>query len=102
MAKSNHPGAHKYMRVSLGKKDVFKCQLPGCTHMLTHPNLALGRESICWRCGETFIIVRNDQFYAKKPKCGECQPINLTEKFEETPVAELLSRLGIEDDGEKS
>lgn len=101
MAKSNHPGAHKYMRVKLGKKEALKCQIPGCPHFITHPELALGRESLCWRCGNVFIIIRTEaSFYAKKLKCGECKPINLTAKFEERPVDEILEELGI-NKGEK-
>lgn len=97
MAKAiNHPGAHKYMRVSLGNKDIFKCQLPGCTHFLTHPELAIGRESLCWQCGESFIIARNEKsFYAKKLKCGECRPVELEKKFDEVPLDEMLEQLGI-------
>jgi len=49
---------HKYMRVKLGKKKdfiVFKCMIPGCTHYLQR-DLVVGRESICWVCGELMTL----------------------------------------------
>jgi len=97
-AREVHPDRpHKYMRIKYGKSDAFKCQHPGCTHFLTHPELAIGRESECWRCGNIFIIVRNDvSFYAKKLKCGECQPVQHDKKFEGMPVNDLLKEMGIE------
>lgn len=48
---------HKYRRVNIGKKKkyyVYACQLKGCTHHLPQEHLLLGRENICWSCGETF------------------------------------------------
>jgi len=97
-----HPDTpHKYMRIKYGGRDAFKCQLPKCTHFLTHAELAIGRESLCWRCGNSFIIKRTDaSFYAKKLKCGECKPAALETKFEESQVDDLLAKLGI-DLGEK-
>jgi len=95
-AKVTHEGPHKYMRIPYGKRDAFKCSIPGCTHMLTHPELAIGRESICWRCGNIFVIKRTDaSFYAKKLKCGECKPLEPL-KFEDSAVDDLLNDLGID------
>lgn len=68
--KYNH--VHKYKRTEIGgrrivremgrrfikKTDgypVFKCMIPDCPHYLPMA-LALGRKSICWRCGRELVI----------------------------------------------
>lgn len=70
MKKNTH--VHKYRRVLLGgtkvvRRDgrrylekcpgteVFKCMIPGCPHYLSR-ELAVGRDSVCWKCGETLTL----------------------------------------------
>lgn len=52
---------HKFKKVKLGRgKDyvVYACTLPDCTTY--YPSeLIVGKRSICWRCGEPFIITAN-------------------------------------------
>ena len=66
-----HQGAHKYRRVKMGReKDyiVYRCDLPSCPHYVPK-YLAVGRESICWKCGKTFILNGKNLTQAK-PTCG--------------------------------
>lgn len=60
---------HKYQRTKLGSKGyiVYKCMLPSCPHFINE-SLLLGRECICWRCGDEFIITK----HYKKPHCNSC------------------------------
>lgn len=75
MAGKRH--THKYQRVNLGYAgEVWACALKetGCTH---HIPKAMGqdilnRPSICWECGNQFILgvlaIQED-----KPRCNECR-----------------------------
>jgi hypothetical protein len=67
---------HKYEKKDVGKVDkeviVYACALPGCTHYL-RPELLNNKFSICWKCGETFIIRRDKNGFMKKPWCDECR-----------------------------
>lgn len=69
----NHKGPHKYQRVRWGKNKtiIFKCMRPGCTHYL-HPEMMKGQDSICWSCGDIFMM-NPDKLRRKKPKCDKCQ-----------------------------
>ncbi len=63
---------HRYEKTILGKNGytVFRCNLPSCTHYVA-ANLALGRLTICNRCGEQMIL---DKRAARltKPHCVNC------------------------------
>lgn len=64
---------HKYKKVKLGKgKDyvVYACALPDCTHYLPS-DLIVGKQSLCWRCGDKFIINERNR-NLKKPHCRNC------------------------------
>jgi len=60
---------HKYLRQTLGHKGyiIYKCILPNCSHFLAE-KLVLGRQAICWRCDNSFIITK----FHKKPHCESC------------------------------
>lgn len=61
---------HKYFKVIYPSGWViFKCVL-NCTHFIDSKLLA-GREAICWRCGESFIISEK-HVLLKKPHCDNC------------------------------
>jgi len=49
---------------------IFFCALPKCTKKLKI-GLALGKESICWRCGEPFIM-NEYSIRLAKPHCEDC------------------------------
>jgi|SRR6187551_1625192 len=71
MAKTNH--IHKYRKAKLTPQSntvIFRCVLPDCSHYV-YPNLYKGKQSICWRCGEPFVIEREHARMAK-PHCSKC------------------------------
>lgn len=78
---------HKYIRKKLGRTYViYKCVLPNCAHYLSK-DLILGRNSICWRCGNVFTITKHH----KKPHCVNC---TRTKKHTDVLV-EAMRELGI-------
>ncbi len=76
MSKKTH--IHKYYRTTLtperkrhGKisgAKIWRCALPGCTHYVFHKALMVNRQSICWVCGEPFILT-NFALRNAKPHC---------------------------------
>ncbi len=68
----NHTGPHKYVRIKMGKfkKPWFKCSIAGCSHHI-RPELAIGRMSICNRCGEEMVLTKLNMQLAK-PHCDDC------------------------------
>ncbi len=70
--KKSHIGPHKYQQVKWGSKGtvVWRCVLRDCTHYL-HPEFIEGKQSICWKCGQSFIITKVES-QRTKPKCGSC------------------------------
>ena len=88
--KSSH--VHKLKRVKYKSGNaIFFCTLPDC-NFKTNIALALGKRSICWRCGEQFIMSEYSLRLAK-PHCPAChKPKNLNDvKLDEiiTPPIEL-------------
>lgn len=75
MPETNH--VHKYQRVKLGGRQskyiVMKCMLPGCTHFIRR-DLAVGRKSICWKCGGE-LILNMENTTLKKPTHRECRRV---------------------------
>lgn len=66
---------HKYQRVDIAKTPgksypVFKCVLPQCSHYIT-PELVVGKETICWRCDEVFLLTV-DLARLVRPHCKDC------------------------------
>lgn len=59
---------HKYKRFKFGNGRVaFRCMAGGCAHYVLE-ELILGRQSICWRCGNIFMIDERSARLAK-PHC---------------------------------
>ena len=82
---------HKYVRVktfSNSTKIFFKCALPGCVHKVEKP-FAIGRFSICNRCGETFILDTH-ALDLSKPHCDKCTKSNKHEL-----ISNLVEKLGL-------
>lgn len=89
---------------------VFFCALPDCSYK-TNTSLALGKRSICWRCGNDFIM---DEYSLRlaKPHCSNCHKprgmINdgkedIIETMKELSLTEKLQqtiREAQQDDGE--
>lgn len=62
---------HKFKRLKYKSGNVtFFCTLPDCSQKI-NPALALGKRSICWRCGEEFIMTEYALRLAK-PHCENC------------------------------
>jgi hypothetical protein len=66
---------HRYQRRNIAKSQgktylVYYCSLPDCNHYLV-PELVVGKKSICWKCGEAFILTA-DLARLAKPHCKKC------------------------------
>ncbi len=62
---------HKFKRLKYKSGNcIFFCALPDCSQKISTA-LALGKRSICWRCGETFIMSEYSLRLAK-PHCDAC------------------------------
>lgn len=69
---------HKYKYINLGTKEkprkVYACSLPDCTHHMLSLSQVLGKESICWKCGDEMIMSADIIAKRKvKPKCYKCR-----------------------------
>lgn len=67
---------HKYHRVDTSAGELWACGLPDCTHFMPahYTELLPGRASICWECGENFILTR-ENMQKKQPVCPDCAGI---------------------------
>jgi|SRR5579863_329198 len=77
MAKIQHTHKLKRLRYKSGN-EVFFCTLPDCSFK-SNIALALGKRSLCWRCGSEFLM---DEYSLRlaKPHCPAChRPKNLQE-----------------------
>src|SRR6266849_9861751 len=71
MAERKEKHIHKLKRLKYKSGNViFFCSLPDCSFK-TNISLALGKRSICWRCGNSFIISEYSLRLAK-PHCDAC------------------------------
>ena len=69
MTKNAHIHKLKRLKYKSGNT-IFFCSLPDCTFK-TNIALALGKRSLCWRCGESFIMSEYALRLAK-PHCDQC------------------------------
>lgn len=60
---------HEYERVQ-GKKDIYKCSHPKCTHY-TNRIYLIGNEAQCPKCKSSFVLTW-PQLRNKKPVCPYC------------------------------
>src|SRR5216683_5297533 len=69
MSKLKHTHKLKRVRFKTGNA-IFFCALPDCSYKI-QPPFALGKRSICWRCGNEFIM---DEYTLRlaKPHCTSC------------------------------
>ena len=71
MAEKKTPHVHKFKRLIYKSGNaIFFCALPDCAQKI-NISLALGKRSICWRCGEEFIMNEYSLRLAK-PHCDNC------------------------------
>jgi len=83
---------HKYRRINIASKgkekyNVFKCMEPDCNHYLPQENLIIGRKSICFSCGNSFIV-KTKNF--AKAVCEDCKGHSL-----ESKVEDILKDIGV-------
>ena len=93
MTKSQHIHKFKRLRYKSGN-EIFFCTLPDCSQKI-NPALALGKRSLCWRCGEPFIMNEYSLRLAK-PHCENChKPKEVKETLDEIIPSEpsLADRL---------
>jgi hypothetical protein len=80
---------HKFKRLKYKTgSTIFFCTLPDCSVKL-NPALALGKRSICWRCGEPFVMTEYSLRLAK-PHCENCHKPKNGIPREETHSAPLM------------
>lgn len=64
---------HRYMRTRPRNEIIWKCMLPGCSHFIPLNTTVVGRNSMCWECGEAFTIEdRHTKQEDGMPKCDPC------------------------------
>lgn len=70
--KPKHEGPHKYFQTQFKESGtlIFRCGLTNCPHFVYEP-MILFRTSVCWRCGDNFIITKRS-LKAKKMHCEGC------------------------------
>ncbi len=69
LEKEKHICKFRRLRYKSGN-EIFFCALPDCSKKL-NPALLLGKRSICWRCGNDFIMNEYSLRLAK-PHCEKC------------------------------
>lgn len=66
---------HKVKRLRLGKDGkyiVYACTLKDCTFYMQF-KLYIGKETICWGCGRSFILKGFPSDMPEKPRCDNCK-----------------------------
>ena len=69
MTKQKHTHKLRRLRYKSGNVVLF-CALPDC-NFKCNPPLAFGKRSICWRCGDEFIM-NEYSIRLAKPHCMGC------------------------------
>lgn len=83
---SSQKHIHRYYKVKIGdkKREVLRCSIDNCSHILYNPELGKFRKTICWGCGEVFELGAVILF---KPVCNKC-----TEKRKRLPSPEKIDK----------
>lgn len=98
MAKQTEKHVHKFRRHRYSSGNtVFFCALPDCKVKID-PALSLGKRSICWRCGEPFILTEYSIRLAK-PHCENCHkpktlPAELSDRVMEMSSSDVEQLTG--------
>jgi len=90
MQKEQH--VHKLKRIKYKSgNSIFFCVLPDCSFKINNV-LVLGKRSLCWRCGESFIM---DEYSLRlsKPHCPGCHHSknDVKENSKNTKVTSAMS-----------
>lgn len=70
MPSKTHTGEHKYKRVKLSTKLVYRCVKPGCSHYKL-PSFIIGALAECWYCGKDFVI-NHEMSRRERVHCSDC------------------------------
>ena len=67
MSKTKDHEIHKYYQSKFKTSGtvIYRCGLEGCPHFVYEP-LILNRLSICWRCGDSFVLTQNKFLEARQ------------------------------------
>ena len=89
MAKKNHVHKFKRRRYKSTGSSIYFCVLD-CDFKIEIP-FALGKRSICWRCGNEFVMNKYSIRLAE-PHCEDCNRQKVPTEMP-TPVDDLKARL---------
>jgi hypothetical protein len=93
MTKEKH--IHKLRRYKFKSGNViYHCTLPDCSYK-SAPALAIGKRSICNRCGEQFILTDYSVRLAK-PHCENCHKSKNNNSHSGTEYKEMTAKQAIE------
>lgn len=99
---------HKYLLRNYGKRKVYACALPDCSHFQIDPSLVIGKKSLCNQCEEEFILTA-DLISNKvvRPRCRVCRAVHkrggpkirnvkkIKEQNADKAIQELLNKMSI-------
>lgn len=92
MAEQKHVHKLKRHKFKTGSS-IYFCSLPDC-HYKIKTELAFGKKTICWRCGEEFIM-NEYSIRLAKPHCEKCHKPKTTSYDAETPINPEIVRAPI-------
>jgi hypothetical protein len=86
---------HKYYLAKMGSRPwkIYRCAVPGCPHFIPVEKMVYNRQSICWECGDVFILGQRHRRVVK-PKCDTCRKGGRESRVDRGTIAELAERLG--------
>lgn len=62
---------HKTHPNTRRNEPVWACSLPGCSHFIPYNTTVEGRKSLCWKCGQVFIMTETEMAM-DNPECPSC------------------------------
>ena len=88
--KGIHDGPHKYFQAKFKQSGtvIYRCGLPNCPHFIYEP-LIVGKLSICFRCGNEFIVTLRST-RSKKMHCEDCTRGRYNKPRKKTDITESL------------
>lgn len=70
---------------------IFFCTLPDC-HFKVANSLALGKRSLCWRCGEQFVL-NEYSIRLAKPHCENCHKTKKELHIDNGNISEVTANI---------
>lgn len=96
MKKQKDHSIHKYYwsQFKVSKTVIYRCGVEGCTHFIYEP-LVVNRLSLCWRCGDAFVITVKS-LRSKKLHCESCTR-GKHNKIKEKTIVEIKQEAELDD-----